>query len=179
VFQSLGEIIVFFLVHVTVGMVQKIAGTMETAVKIESGVNRRVIAQTFAVINRSYLDFIDGTVNFCNDVTALLTDVAIGDISAGEAQIRQGMEIGRMIGTGAKRGCKPEGDDKKKGLEDIIHTRLFLVSVIIKFKEYRFLIKISRNEGWKHGCGIYPQIEGCPVIPKLMPDWNESAVKEE
>ena len=50
-FQSLGVAVVLFLVHVLMGMIEQIKGAMKTAMEIEIGVNRRVVARIFAVID--------------------------------------------------------------------------------------------------------------------------------
>jgi len=71
--EALGEGIVFFLGNVIVGLVHEFERTVETAAPVEASVNREMIVEILAVVDGSFLDFVDGFIDFVYGLLFLIT----------------------------------------------------------------------------------------------------------
>jgi hypothetical protein len=92
--------IVFFPGDVVVSFIQQFLGAVEAAGAVHAGIDRRMIVQILAVINRSALDFFDGFIDFVDGVLFFFIHVMGGgkvcQVSAGMAQIGERVQICRM-----------------------------------------------------------------------------------
>jgi hypothetical protein len=92
--------VIFFPSDVIVGSIQQFHRAVIAAGAIHSCIDRRVIVQVLAVIDRSPLDFVDGVVNFFDSVLLFSIHVVRGrkvfQVSAGVAQVRERVQVSRM-----------------------------------------------------------------------------------
>jgi hypothetical protein len=92
--------VIFFPCDVIVSFIQQLQRAVVAAGAVHSGIDRRMIAQVFAVVDGSALDFVDGSVNFCNGVLFFFVHVMSGSqvlqVSARVAQIRERVQVCRM-----------------------------------------------------------------------------------
>jgi hypothetical protein len=99
--ETAGFGIVFLLGYVMMGLVQEVAGLVQVSAPGQVRVDRFMLVDVFAVVDGSFLDFVDGMVDFFNGLT--LFDVnrrAVGsmlEMGPGVAQIGEGVEIRRMM----------------------------------------------------------------------------------
>ena len=70
--------VIFFSGDVIVSLVQKFLRTTESARAVHSRIDRRMIAQVLAVVNRGTLDFVDSFVDLVYGVLLLLVHVMRG-----------------------------------------------------------------------------------------------------
>ena len=97
--QPLRKAIVLFARDIVVGLVNQFKSAMQAAGPVESGVNRRVLVQVLAIINRSPLDLANGLVDLMDRPLFLFAQFpVVGALQMGScvAQIGQSMQIGRM-----------------------------------------------------------------------------------
>src|SRR5271165_816593 len=79
-----------FMRDVLVSLLKKLFGAVQPPGVLHSGVHRRVIVQVLAIINRSFLDFIDPLVNLVNGFFLLFAKrptILVLQMSAGGAQV--------------------------------------------------------------------------------------------
>lgn len=111
---GLGDI--FGAVEVVMGAVEKLIGFAEAVAPAEAGVDGRVFAEVFAVVEGGALDFIDGGVDFCDGVVVFATDVGIlpafREQGAGVTEVAECVEVGRVRARYLLRVCsgRQKGD---------------------------------------------------------------------
>jgi len=92
--------IIFFAGDVIVSFIQQFHRAVKAAGAIHASIDRRMIVQILAVVNRSPLDFLDGFVNLINRVLFFLVHVMGGSqvfqMRARVPQIGQGVQVCRM-----------------------------------------------------------------------------------
>jgi hypothetical protein len=92
--------VIFFPGDVIVSFVQQFHGTVKAAGAVHSGINRRVVVQILAIVNRGMLNFFNGFVNLFDGVLFFLVHVMswsqVLQMSPGVAQVGERMEIRRM-----------------------------------------------------------------------------------
>jgi hypothetical protein len=92
--------VIFFAGNVIVSFVEQLHCAVKAAGSVHSRIDRRMIVQIFAVIDRGPLDFLDSFVDFVDCVFFFLVHVLsrgkVFQMSAGMPQVGQGMEIRRM-----------------------------------------------------------------------------------
>lgn len=71
--------VIFFSGDVIVSLIQKFLRTPKAARAVHSRIDRRMIVQVLAVVNRGTLDFIDGFVDLVDGVLFLLVHVMSGN----------------------------------------------------------------------------------------------------
>ena len=70
--------VIFFSGNVIVSFIQKFHGAVEAAGPVHMRIDRRVIVQVLAVVNRGPLDFVDGFVDLVNGVFLFFIHVMSG-----------------------------------------------------------------------------------------------------
>jgi len=78
--EAAGFGIVFFLRYVVMGLVQEVAGLVQVSAPGQVRVDRFMLVDVFAIVDRGFLDFIDGVINLLDGV--LFFDVDGGAIGA-------------------------------------------------------------------------------------------------
>ena len=86
--EAAGFGIVFFLRYVVMGLVQEVAGLVQVSAPGQVRVDRFMLVDVFAVVDRGFLDFIDGLVDFFDGLT--LFDV-------NRAAVRTMLEMGPRV----------------------------------------------------------------------------------
>jgi hypothetical protein len=119
--QALRKAVIFFMRDVLAGLVQKLARTMQTAGVIQAGINRRMIVQVFAIVDRSSLDLRDGVIDRVDRFFFLVPQFAASmniQVGASRAKIRQSVQIGRMLSlSGRIASAKRQEQSKKQHCE--------------------------------------------------------------
>ena len=87
VLETLGEDVVFFLIHVVMGVVEKLEGAMEATMKVEVGIDRRMIVEGLMIVDGCTLDVVDGEIDLFDDLGAAIAVADLRDVSASEAQV--------------------------------------------------------------------------------------------
>jgi hypothetical protein len=92
--------IIFFSGDVIVSLIQEFLRTTEAARAVHSRVDRRMIVQVLAVVNRGTFDFVDGFVDLVDGVLLLFVHVMsssqVLQMCACMPQIGQGVQVGGM-----------------------------------------------------------------------------------
>jgi hypothetical protein len=92
--------VIFFSGDVVVSLIQQLLRTTEAASAVHSGIDRRMIVQVLAVINRGTLNFVDGFVDLVYGVLLLLVhvmrDSRVVQMCAGVTQIGKRVQVRRM-----------------------------------------------------------------------------------
>jgi hypothetical protein len=109
--------VIFFPGNVIVSFVQEFHRAVKAAGPVHAGIDRRMIVQILAVVNRGPLDFVDGFVDLVNGVLFFLVHVIGGrqvfEMSAGVAQVRERVQVSRMpSGFVGESECGTESDQK-------------------------------------------------------------------
>ena len=97
--QALRKTIVLFPRDIVVCGVEQFQGAVPAAKPVQPGVDRRVIVQILAVVNRSPLDLVDGRVDFTDRSLFPFTQGSVAglfQVSSGGPQIAQSAQISRM-----------------------------------------------------------------------------------
>jgi hypothetical protein len=98
--ETLNGRVIFFPGNVIVGLIQELLRTTEAARAIHSRINRRMIIQVLAVVNRGTLDFVDGFVDLVDGVLFLFVHVMGGShifqMGTGVPQIGKRVQVCRM-----------------------------------------------------------------------------------
>jgi hypothetical protein len=115
--QSTDGRIIFFAGNIVVRLVEQFEGAMKAATAVHVGVDRRMIVQVLAVINRGVLDFADGFIDLFDGVLFFAVHVfgcgELAEVSASVAQVGEGMQVRRMAsGFVAERQSGADGDKK-------------------------------------------------------------------
>jgi hypothetical protein len=110
--------IIFFPGDVIVSFIQKFHRAVKAAGPVHMGVDRRMIVQILAVVNRGALDFVDGFVDLANGMLFFFVHVMSGrkvfEMSASVAQVRERMQVSRMpSGFVGESGCSTKSDQKR------------------------------------------------------------------
>jgi hypothetical protein len=98
--KALSKRVVFFLGYVVMSLVDKLKSPVETSAPVEAGINGRMIVQVLAIIDGRSLDFADSFIDIVDGFLFLFAQFpAVGplEMSPGMAQIRQSMQISRML----------------------------------------------------------------------------------
>ena len=74
--QALREAVVFLVSDILMSFFKELLGAMETASVVETGVDRRMIVQIFAVVDGGSLDFVDGIIDGVNGFFFFVTELA-------------------------------------------------------------------------------------------------------
>ena len=101
--EPLGETIVFLTGDVIVSFIEKFDGAVETAGPVEMSVHGRMVVEILAVVDRGFLDLVDGVVNFVDGLLFLVTKLAmVGaiEVSASVAKVSQSVKISWMSSLG-------------------------------------------------------------------------------
>jgi hypothetical protein len=61
--EALGKVVVLFAGDILVRFFEQFLGAVQTAGVVEAGVNRRMVVQTFAVVDRGFLDLVDRVID--------------------------------------------------------------------------------------------------------------------
>jgi hypothetical protein len=119
--KALRKGVVFFLGNVAVGFVHELESPVETAAPVETCIHGRMILYILSVIDRGFLDFVDGLIDFVDGMLFLVTQftaVRALQMSASVAEIRQSMKIRWMLSR-RLRLCRSEDDrrnnEQKRG----------------------------------------------------------------
>jgi len=92
--------IIFFAGNVVVRFIQQFHRAVKTAGAVHASIDRRVIVQILAVVNRGAFDFFDGLINLINGVLFFFVHVMRGrqvfQMSTRVAQIGERVQIGGM-----------------------------------------------------------------------------------
>src|SRR5271154_7447975 len=103
--QAPGFGIVFFLGHVAMSLVQKIAGLMQVSGPGDIGVNVNVIVDIFVVVDGSFLDFIDGVIDFLDGGLFFgVKSAVVGaflQMGTSVSQVRKSMQVSGMLALSA------------------------------------------------------------------------------
>jgi hypothetical protein len=121
--EALGEGIVFFLGNVVVSFVHEFKRTVETAAPVEASINRKMIVDIFAVVDGSFLDFVDGFIDFVYSLLFLITQFsAIRTLQMGACmtEIRQSVKISGMLSR-RLRLCRNERRNEEQESEKNEH----------------------------------------------------------
>jgi hypothetical protein len=98
--QTAHRWIIFFAGDIVVRLVEQFQGAVIAASAIYVRIDRRVIIQILAIVNRSVLDLCDGFVDFFDGVIFFPIHAAgpcsTLQVSAGVAQVGEGVQVGRM-----------------------------------------------------------------------------------
>jgi hypothetical protein len=109
--------IIFFTGDVVVSFIQEFHGAVKAAVAVHVRIDRRMIVQVLAVVNRSPLDFIDGFVDLVDGVFFFFIHVMgwrqVFEMSARMAEIGERVQVSRMpSGFVGECECGTESDHK-------------------------------------------------------------------
>jgi hypothetical protein len=109
--------VVFFPGNVIVSFVQEFHGAVIAAGAIHVRIDRRVIVQVLAVVNRRSFDFVDGFVDLVDGVFFFFVHVMSGcqvfQVSASVAEIGERVQVSRMSsGFVGECECGTESDHK-------------------------------------------------------------------
>jgi len=92
--------VVFFASDIVVCLIQQFLRAVKAAGAIQSSIDRRMIVQVLAIVNRGPFNFVDRLVNLADRVLFFFIHVMgrgqVFEMSAGVPQIGQCMEIGWM-----------------------------------------------------------------------------------
>ena len=117
--KTLCKGVVLFLGNVAVGFVDEFESPVETAAPVETCIHGRMILDILPIIDRGFLDFVDGLIDFVDGMLFLVTQfTAVGALQMGAsvAEIRQSVKIRWMLSR-RLRLCRSENDrrnDKQK-----------------------------------------------------------------
>jgi hypothetical protein len=93
--------IIFFAGDIVVGLVEQFQRTVEAASAVHVGVDRRMVVQVLAVINRGMLDLPDGLIDLVDGVLFFAVHMfgvrQLTQMGARMSQIGQRMQVGRMF----------------------------------------------------------------------------------
>jgi hypothetical protein len=127
--------IIFFAGNIVVRLVEQFEGAVEAAAAVHAGVDRRMIFQILAVINRGTLDFANGFIDFFDGVLFFAVHMFgrchLAQMSAGVAQVGEGVQVGRMASGFVREGQSGAHGDKKYeygAMSYSFHSLLMVVS---------------------------------------------------
>jgi hypothetical protein len=106
--KALGEPVVLFLGDVAMGFVDQLESAMKATGPIHVGIDRRMIVDVLAVVDGSFLNLVDGFIDFADGQGLVLAECAavrVLEMRSGVTQVLQGVEIGRMIRGCGRLGC--------------------------------------------------------------------------
>jgi hypothetical protein len=109
--------VIFFPGNVIVSFIQKFHGAVTAAGSVHVRIDRRMIVQVLAVVNRCPLDFVDGFVDLVDGVFFFFIHVMSGrqvfEMSASVAEIGERVQVSRMpSGFVGECECGTESDHK-------------------------------------------------------------------
>lgn len=129
--QAAHRRIVFFAGDIIVRLVEQFQGTVIAASASHVRIDRRMVVQTLAIVNRSVLDLFDGFVDL-GDGVIFFSIHAAGpgsalEMSAGVAQVGERVQVGRMpsrfIGEG-QRGADSNNKQEYGAISCSFHDLL-------------------------------------------------------
>jgi hypothetical protein len=98
--QAMGKTVIFFFFDVVPRRVEQLQRSMIAASALHVVVDRRVVVQVLAVIDRSPLDLCDRIINLCDSVVFLAIHAARPgptlQMSARMTEVGEGVQVGRM-----------------------------------------------------------------------------------
>jgi hypothetical protein len=98
--QTTDPRIIFFAGNIVVRLVEQFERAMEAASAIHVGVDRRMVFQALAVINRGILNFPDGLIDFLDGMLFFAVHMfgrcELAEVSARVPQVGECMQVGRM-----------------------------------------------------------------------------------
>jgi hypothetical protein len=110
--------IIFFAGDIIVRLVQQFQGTVITASAFYVRIDRRMVIQIFAIVNRSALDLSDGFVDLFDGVVFFSIHAARPcsalQVGAGVAQVGERMQVCRMPSRFIGEGQRGAGGDNKQ-----------------------------------------------------------------
>jgi hypothetical protein len=138
--QSADAGIIFFAGNVVVRLVEELEGAVKAASAVHAGVDRRMVFQVLAVINRGMLDFADGLIDFFDGVLFFAVHMfgrrELAQVSAGVTQVGEGMQVGRMpSGFVSESQSGADGDKKHEygAMSYSFHSLLVLFLVVVEW----------------------------------------------
>jgi hypothetical protein len=131
--QALRERVVFLVSDILMGFFEELLGAMETASVVETGVDRRMIVQIFAIVDGGFLNFVDGIIDGANGFFFFVTELAAivtFEMGSSGAKIAEGVKISRMLALsevlfGRKREEQGDGTSDNRGSGDRLHRHEF------------------------------------------------------
>jgi hypothetical protein len=97
--QADRKLIAFFVLDILVSLVQEFHGAMQAAGPIQTGVDRDVIVDVFAIFHGGLLDFVDGLIDLVNRFfffVLQLTVIGTFEVDASSAKIGKSVQIRGM-----------------------------------------------------------------------------------
>jgi hypothetical protein len=124
--EAAGFGIVFFLRYVVMGLVQEVAGLVQVSAPGQVRVDRFMLVDVFAIVDRGFLDFIDGVVDFFDGLTLFdVNRAAVGtmlEMGPRVPQIGESVDVRRMttlrvdiLGGQREKKSKSRGHQGKTG----------------------------------------------------------------
>jgi hypothetical protein len=98
--QPLSEGIIFLVREILVRFFKELLGAVQTTGVVQTGIDRRMIIQVFAVVDGRSLDIGDRVIDSANRFFLLMTQFATAahfEMGARRAEVRQSMKISRML----------------------------------------------------------------------------------
>jgi hypothetical protein len=97
--EALGEGVVRFTSNILVRFFEQFLGAVQAARVVETGVNRRIVIQMLAVVDRGLLDFVDGVVDGVDGFLFLVAKFAVVmtfEMGASGTEIAESMQVRGM-----------------------------------------------------------------------------------
>jgi hypothetical protein len=97
--EALGEVVVLFAGDILVRFFEQFLGAVQAAGVVEAGVNRRMLIQIFAVVDRRFLDFVDGVIDGVDGFLFLMAKFATVvrfEMGASRTEIAERMQVRRV-----------------------------------------------------------------------------------
>jgi hypothetical protein len=124
--EAAGFGIVFFLRYIVMGLVQEVAGLVQVSAPGQVRVDRFVLVDVFAIVDRGFLDFIDGVIDFFDGLTLFdVNRAAVGtmlEMGPRVPQIGESVDVRRMttlrvdiLGGQREKKSKSRGHQGKTG----------------------------------------------------------------
>jgi hypothetical protein len=124
--EAAGFGIVFFLRYIVMGLVQEVAGLVQVSAPGQVRVDRFMLVDVFAIVDRGFLDFIDGVVDFFDGLTLFdVNRAAVGtmlEMGPRVPQIGESVDVRRMttlrvdiLGGQREKKSKSRGHQGKTG----------------------------------------------------------------
>lgn len=115
--------IVFLSRAVAVSFVQQVERLVEAIGPAEAGVDRRMVVEVLAVVDRGVLDFVDRGVDFVDGVILIAFGAVVArafQIRASQAKVRERVHVKRMFGRRRRHGLRASDSDSddKHGDQD-------------------------------------------------------------
>ena len=178
--EAAGFGIVFFLRYVVMGLVQEVAGLVQVSAPGQVRVDRFMLVDVFAIVDRGFLDFIDGVVDFFDGLTLFNVNRAavrtMLEMGPRVPQIGESVELhadddpargysGRSAGEEKQEPQPPGQNGTESSCELSPHVELVLLIMLGK-QNYSIYKRVKHGEG-KIVAGV-----GRVVAEKLRRKWG-------